>query len=210
MRTRTFAVLATTLAVVRGGARRPLGELWEDGAVTGRAGRTKIAPMRAAAALPLALAALSVGTARSAETSPIDGVYAHTVTEADDVRYEGRAVAENYGRFVTIFARGHFFATQESPLACTWAYGTIQVKGNVLRQRFIDGGGIAPNRASNKPGEFFVWRWNLRGPALALTPISPRDLPTTRMRRLSRLPSKRYVNRRCPPPRQALTALGLA
>jgi hypothetical protein len=160
-------------------------------------------------AVVIAGTAAHAGGASAAKGGPLEGVYAYTVTKADDVRYEGRPVAENYGRFVTIFARGHFFSTQESRLACTWAYGTIQVEGNVLRQRFTDGGGIAPNHANNKPGEFFVWRWTLHEPALALAPISPPDLPTVLMRRVSRVPSKRYVNRRCPPPRQALTGLGV-
>jgi hypothetical protein len=173
--------------------------------------------MRIAYGLVLALAVSLTAVAyggpaahgAAVKAGPLDGVYVFTITKAQDAKFEGRPVAENYGRFVTISARAHFASTQESDLACTWAYGTIRVKGHILEQRFTGGGGIAPNHANIKPGEFFVYRWALKGRTLELKPTSANGPPPLRERRISSTPSSRYLSHRCPPPRKALAALGL-
>jgi hypothetical protein len=50
--------------------------------------------------------------------------------------------------------QGRFAITQQYKNACTWGYGRFRVNGQQTSWTFTDGGGIAPNLASNKPGEF--------------------------------------------------------
>jgi hypothetical protein len=73
---------------------------------------------------------------------------------------------------------------------------------------FADGGGIAPNDAQNKPGESFVFGWNLYRDTLTLTPvarqISPRSFRIKPWHRISTTPSFSYLNKNCPPPPNAL------
>jgi hypothetical protein len=123
------------------------------------------------------------------------------------VKVEGHAVAENYGTFTVVIARGRFAQTQESDRACTWAYGIATVKGRTLEQRFTAGGGVAPNNANNKPGEVFTWRWSLYRETLRIAPIVPGDLFANTWRRISTTPSTRSFSRRCPPPAGALGAV---
>jgi TRAP-type C4-dicarboxylate transport system substrate-binding protein len=145
--------------------------------------------------------------APASAAGPLDGVYRWTVTKARDVKVEGHAVAENYGTFTVVIARGRFAQTQESDRACTWAYGIATVKGRTLEQRFTAGGGVAPNNANNKPGEVFTWRWSLYRETLRIAPIVPGDLFANTWRRISTTPSTRSFSRRCPPPAGALGAV---
>ena len=73
---------------------------------------------------------------------------------------------------------------------------------------FTDGGGIAPNEAENKPGEFFVFGFSAYRDTLTVTPvkgeISPLNFRAKPWRRLSTTPSERFFSRRCPPPAAAL------
>jgi hypothetical protein len=73
---------------------------------------------------------------------------------------------------------------------------------------FTDGGGIAPNNAMNKPGEFFRFGWSRYRDTLELTPVrgavSPLNFRGKPWRRISSTPSRRYLARECPPPARAL------
>jgi hypothetical protein len=66
----------------------------------------------------------------------------------------GDVVPENYGMWTLVLDRGRFAVTQEDSQACTWGYGTFTIKGNRIEWLFANGGGIAPDNAINKPGEF--------------------------------------------------------
>jgi hypothetical protein len=96
-----------------------------------------------------------------APLSRLDGVYRVTTTMKRDGRRDPDPVPENYGTWTYVFARGHFAITQEDKLACTWGYGTFKVTPDRVSWTFTDGGGITPNNATNKPGEFFVFGWSL-------------------------------------------------
>lgn len=107
-----------------------------------------------------------------------------------------------------MFDRGKFAVTQENPDACTWQYGRFDVDGNRMSWTFTDGGGIAPNEAYNKPGEFFVFDFSAYRDTLTVKPvegeISPLNFRAKPWRRISDTPSRRYLSKRCPPPAAAL------
>jgi TRAP-type transport system periplasmic protein len=136
--------------------------------------------------------------------STLDGVYEMTTSKSAAAP---EFLAENWGKWVFVFDRGHFAITQENRDACTWGYGTFIVKGHQVEWTFTDGGGIAPN-APNKPGEFFVFGWSLYRETLILTPvqgeISPENFRVKPWQRISTRPSSRYFSKRCPPPGNAL------
>ena len=75
---------------------------------------------------------------------------------------------------------------------------------------FLGGGGIAPNNAVNKPGEFFVFGWSLYRDVLTLTAvpgeISPGNFMLQPWRRTGDAPSATVFPTRCPPPADALVA----
>jgi hypothetical protein len=50
--------------------------------------------------------------------------------------------------------------TQTYKHACTWRYGTPTVIGAQMEWAMIDGGGIAPNNAGNKPGGSADFGWS--------------------------------------------------
>jgi TRAP-type C4-dicarboxylate transport system substrate-binding protein len=141
--------------------------------------------------------------------TPIDGVYEVTTT-ADDLRAGGDSapIPENYGDWMYVFDRGRFAFTQEQEDACTWGYGTYEVNGDHVSWTFIDGGGIAPNRAENKPGEHFVFGWSLYRDTLTLTAvpgaISPLNFRVKPWQLTTATPAASALNPRCPPPPEAL------
>jgi TRAP-type C4-dicarboxylate transport system substrate-binding protein len=118
--------------------------------------------------------------------------------------------AENWGRWIYVFDRGRFAITQENQEACTWGYGTFSVVRSQMTWTFVDGGGIAPNEAQNKPGERFVFGLSVYRDTLTVTPvkgaISPSNFREKPWRRLSSTPSRRFFSKRCPPPAAALRA----
>jgi hypothetical protein len=73
---------------------------------------------------------------------------------------------------------------------------------------FVDGGGIAPTGAVNKPGEFFRFGWSMYRDTLTLSAvrgaISPVNFRGRAWHRIGSTPSRRYFAKRCPPPAQAL------
>jgi TRAP-type C4-dicarboxylate transport system substrate-binding protein len=139
----------------------------------------------------------------------LDGVWRYTDTAADlraAGASQGDIVPENYGTFTMVIDRGRFAFTQEDQQACTWGYGTVTVKGNEFEQLITDGGGIAPDNAFTKPGEFFTWRWSLYRGVLTLYPVQGAVSPTPPKPwvRISTTPSARFLSRRCLPPAGAL------
>jgi TRAP-type C4-dicarboxylate transport system substrate-binding protein len=143
-------------------------------------------------------------------SSQLDGVYRVTTTPKD-LRAVGTPpgdiIPENYGTWTYVFNRGRFAYTDENKDTCTWGYGTFVVKGNKVEWTFTDGGGSSPNNAFNRPGEFFVFGWNLYRQTLTLTPVpgaSPQNFWAKPWQRINATPSARYFSERCPPPANAL------
>jgi TRAP-type C4-dicarboxylate transport system substrate-binding protein len=144
------------------------------------------------------------------KAGPLDGVWQFTSTPAD-LRAAGTpqsdVIPENYGTYTIVIDRGRFAFTQEDRRACTWGYGTFAVHGNEFEQLFTDGGGIAPDGAANKPGEFFAFRWSLYRGVLALSPVegaAPPNLLAKPWLKISTTPSPRFLSPRCLPPAAAL------
>ena len=106
---------------------------------------------------------------------PLDGTWTMT-TSAHELAATGgdaeeAAAPENFGDWVFLVDRGRFAFTQRNGEACTWGYGTWDVRGQQVEWRFIDGGGIAPTGAANKPGELFDYAWSLYRDTLTLAPV---------------------------------------
>jgi TRAP-type C4-dicarboxylate transport system substrate-binding protein len=152
-------------------------------------------------------------TARLTGTAgPLDGVYQFTDTAAESAAVPGTspgdAVPENYGAWTLVLDQGHFAFTQEDRPACTWGYGTFTVRGNKMEWLVTNGGGIAPDNATNKPGEDYIFGWSLYRGVLTLSPvkgaISPGNFRAKPWARVSTAPSARFLNKRCLPPASAL------
>jgi TRAP-type C4-dicarboxylate transport system substrate-binding protein len=135
----------------------------------------------------------------------IDGVWR---MDTDPSAAGSEGLEENWGRWIYVFDRGKFAITQENQDACTWQYGRFEVDGNRMSWTFTDGGGIAPNDAHNKPGEFFVFDFSAYRDTLTVKPvegeISPLNFRAKPWRRISDTPSRRYFSKHCPPPPAAL------
>lgn len=147
----------------------------------------------------------AAGTPASGSSTEIDGVW----TMDSDRRAAGEeGFAENWGRWIYVLDHGRFAITQENQQACTWAYGTFALDGSQMSWTFTDGGGVAPNAAQNKPGEFFVFDISAYRDTLKLTPvegeISPLNFRAKPWRRLSDTPSRQHFSKLCPPPATAL------
>jgi hypothetical protein len=73
----------------------------------------------------------------------------------------------------------------------------------------INGGGIAPDDAINRPGEDYIFGWSLYRGVLTLSPvtgaISPSNFRAKPWARVSTTPSARFLSKRCLPPADALT-----
>jgi len=142
----------------------------------------------------------------------LDGVWRYTDTVAELAATDGitpdQEVPENYGSWTLVLDQGRFAVTQEGDGACTWGYGTSTVKGDLMDWLFTDGGGIAPTNSTNKPGEFFIYRWSLYRGELTLFPVngavSPSNFRVRPWLRISTTPSARFLSTRCPPPAGAL------
>ena len=141
----------------------------------------------------------------SGAATEIDGVW-----RMDTDRRAGRPdyLEENWGHWIYVFDRGRFAYTQENETACTWGYGTYAVDGNRMSWTFQDGGGIAPNGATNRPGEYFVFDFSAYRDTLTVTPVegetSPLNFRAEPWRRLSNTAARGYFSKRCPPPAAAL------
>jgi TRAP-type C4-dicarboxylate transport system substrate-binding protein len=142
---------------------------------------------------------------------PLDGVWRFTDTAAEFAAFDripADEVPENYGTWTLVFDRGRFAVTQVDRQACTWGYGKFAIKGDRIEWLFTDGGGIAPTGATNKPGEFFIFRWSLYRGVLTLSPvadaISPSNFRAKPWTLISAKPSARFLTKRCLPPAGAL------
>jgi TRAP-type C4-dicarboxylate transport system substrate-binding protein len=144
----------------------------------------------------------SHAAAPTAARTSLDGVWRMDTGPSSD------GTAENWGHWIFVFDHGQFADTQQNDAACTWGYGKFSVSGDQTAWKFSDGGGIAPNNAMNKPGEFFVFGLSSYRDTMKLTPvpghISPMNFRAKAWRRLSASPTRRYFSKRCPPPAQAL------
>ena len=148
------------------------------------------------------------GPSAPAGGTSLDGVYTMTTKFGDDPTDPDR-VPENYGSWVFVFRAGRFAFTEEYQDACSWGYGTLAVKGAQMEWTIIDSGGIAPNNAYNKPGEFFTFGWSAYRDTLTLTAVGSSEESPTNFRlkpwhRISTTPSAKYLNKKCPPPANAL------
>ena len=142
----------------------------------------------------------------------LDGVY-EVSTTADDLTAVGdpSPIPENWGDWVYVFDSGRFAFTQENDRACTWGYGTYEVSGERIAWTVLDGGAVeAPNSAFNRPGEYFVFSWELGGDTLTLGrvpgEISPENFMAKPWHRTSVTPDARALGDRCPPPSPAFAA----
>ena len=146
---------------------------------------------------------------------PLDGVYEFAVTPKEMTAAHAdpsEIIAENLGAMVFVIDRDHFADTQiyngVYGEACTWGYGTVDVTSRTLTLTFSDGGGLAPNNATNKPGEQFTYDLSLYRDVLTLTRPSGQRPPTPWLavpwRRVSTTPSRSYLSERCAPPPNAL------
>jgi TRAP-type C4-dicarboxylate transport system substrate-binding protein len=150
-------------------------------------------------------------TDAKATASAIDGVYRATTTE-DELRRAGAAadelIPENYGTWIFVFDHGRFADTQENASSCTWGYGTYRITGAQVAWSFAGGGGLAPNGAYNRPGEFFRFGWSRYRDLLTLSrvpgSISPANFRAAPYRLISSTPSRAAFSKRCPPPPAAL------
>jgi TRAP-type transport system periplasmic protein len=151
-------------------------------------------------------------TRLSVTAGPLDGVWQVTDTagesQAASGTSTGNVVPENYGTWTLVLDRGRFAFTQEDRQACTWGYGTFTVKGDKVEWLFIDGGGIEPDGAANKPGEFFIFGWSLYRGVLSLSAVkgavSPSNFRIKPWASISAAPSAHFLSTRCPPPAGAL------
>jgi TRAP-type C4-dicarboxylate transport system substrate-binding protein len=141
----------------------------------------------------------------SGAATEIDGVWR---MDTDRPAAAPDNLAENWGHWIYVFDRGRFAITQENREACKWGYGTFAVDGNRMSWTFRDGGGIAPNNATNRSGEFFVFDFSAYRDTLTVAPvkgeISPLNFRAKPWRRLTDTPSRQYFSKRCPPPAAAL------
>jgi hypothetical protein len=144
--------------------------------------------------------------------SPLDGVWQFntTIAQLKTVSTDPTEwIPENVGNTTMVIDRGRFVITQVDPQACTWQYGKIAVHRDVLSLTFINGGGMSPNNAYNRPGEYFKYRWSLYNGKLTLGDyhnMSPSPLRVVPWNLVTTVPTRRYFPTRCPPPPAALPA----
>ena len=117
---------------------------------------------------------------------------------------EDPAFTENWGEFRLTLGHGRFVFTQRNPPACTWAYGTYTLVDSRLELAVIDGGGMAPNHATNKPGEVFdytvsVYRGTMRWSGIPNS-ISPAAWDYKPWLRQPDRPTREFLDLRCAPP----------
>ena len=142
---------------------------------------------------------------RSGVATRLDGVW---TMDTDRAAAAPDYFDENWGHWVFVFDHGRFAITQENETSCTWGYGNYAINGSRMAWTFKDGGGIAPNTATNRPGEYFVFDFSTYRDTLTLTPvkgqISPLNFRAQPWRRLGQTASTEHFSTRCPPPAGAL------
>jgi TRAP-type C4-dicarboxylate transport system substrate-binding protein len=157
-----------------------------------------------------------IGDASSSSTAalatPFDGTYRMVTTEREALRSDPHVAAENWGTWTFVFAKGRFAFTQENRQACTWGYGTYVASDDHVEWTFTDGGGIAPNQATNKPGEDFTFGWSRYRDTMTVTAVgngdvSPENFLAEPWHRRSASAVVSLLSTRCRPPAQALSGL---
>jgi hypothetical protein len=133
-------------------------------------------------------------------------------TEREALRSDPHVAAENWGTWTFVFAKGRFAFTQENRQACTWGYGTYVASDDHVEWTFTDGGGIAPNQATNKPGEDFTFGWSRYRDTMTVTAVgngdvSPENFLAEPWHRRSASAVVSLLSTRCRPPAQALSGL---
>ena len=142
---------------------------------------------------------------RFQEHLPVEGNYLVQLTP-DDLAVSGDdpQIKENWGEFRLSLDAGHFAMTQRNEHACTWTYGTYSVSGGRLEMVVTEGGGVAPTRAVNKPGEDWTFgvssyrgmmRW-AQAPGAESPPLFTYK-PWTSMPAAQ---PRAFLDRRCAPP----------
>jgi hypothetical protein len=154
-------------------------------------------------------AAESQGQATGGE-APVAGLWRMDTTaeELGRIAPPSDVVEENWGRHTFALRAGRFAFTQENRDACTWAYGSYTVNGDILEWTIEAGGGRSPNNFVNRPGESFQFRWSRYRDRLTLTPvrgaISPEPYRVEPWRLVEQDASRDALSARCRPPEAAL------
>jgi TRAP-type C4-dicarboxylate transport system substrate-binding protein len=151
-------------------------------------------------------------TAANREATPVDGLWRMDTTRSEyaEIAPPSDVVPENWGEFRFAFTRGRFAFTTENGRACLWAYGSYEVKGNIVEWTFEDGGGISVTEENffNRPGEFFRYRWSRYRDRLTLGPvegaISAEPMRVNPWRLMDEEPTRGDLASRCLPPEDAL------
>jgi TRAP-type C4-dicarboxylate transport system substrate-binding protein len=142
-------------------------------------------------------------------TTPVDGVWRMDTTARDLAKIDQQDIApENWGRQTFVLTRGRFAVTEENHEACVWGFGRYTLTGNTFELNFANGGGKAPTKAANRPGESFRYRWSRYRDRLTLAPvkgaISPANFRVKSWQRLSDEPVLASLSPHCQPPTNAL------
>jgi hypothetical protein len=157
-----------------------------------------------------------IGDASSSSTAtlatPFDGTYRMVTTERQALKSDPNVPAENWGTWTFVFSNGRFAITQENQQACTWGYGTYVATDDRVEWTFTNGGGIAPNHATNKPGEDFTFGWSRYRDTMKVTAagngdVSPENFFGQPWHRQSDSAVVSSLSARCRPPAQALSGL---
>lgn len=147
----------------------------------------------------------------SAPAGPLDGAYRFAMTYGM-LQAAGADPGEltnpgNVGAFTFVFDRGRFAETVENPQTCIWGDGTVKVAGSEISLLYSEGGGTPPGGA-NSPGEQFTLEWSVYRDSLTMRrvpgAVSPTPFVAAPWLRVSTTPSAGYLNKRCPPPANAL------
>jgi hypothetical protein len=143
-----------------------------------------------------------------AAPTDLDGLYAmeSTKRELEPVAEPQDLVPENWGEWRILLAGGRLIATQQNRQACTWVYGTYSVAGDVLAVHLLEGGGIAPNEATEVGDDVTQLRWSRYRGDLRLKPLNGLAGPVIGVqpwRRLAGPDAKPGFPSRCRPPQRA-------
>jgi hypothetical protein len=176
-------------------------------------------PMRfvvVAAAALLALAAIGCGGGSSkkaggAKRGPVDGTYRVTTNakELAGVNAPGES-ADNWGTWTLVLDGSRFAFTRENDEACTWAYGTLALKRNVMDWTVVDAT-FESKGAANEPGDRYRFKWSRFRDVLTLRPATSGRagyFAVKPWRRVAETPSAKDLSGRCPPPGAALQPTG--
>ena len=217
-RTRFVDATPTEIAALSAAVRPVIRELERDAQTRGFI--AQIEGMRAGVAGQRALTC-SISPVAVAKRGPLDGVCEFAVTPKEMTAADAdpsEILAENLGAMVFVIDRGHFADTQvyngAYGDACTWGYGTVDVTTRTLTLTFSDGGALAPNNATNKPGEQFTYDLSLYRDVLVLTRPSGQRPPTSWLaapwRGMGRLPPATCLVSERPRDSRALRRLSAA